>query len=124
MVCEVIPDSHISLGHMHCKTICLFASALVTVKIAGDGTLKMSAGTGHSVPLQRISIHRSLRKRGEQMSEGDHQRSYRTFLKLLGLSPPDPTKFRETVRDLCRSSEAIEKKILPLQGLKLDFYNT
>lgn len=109
---------------MHCKTICLFASALVTLKIAGDGTLKMSAGTGDSVPLQRISIHRSLRKRGEQMSKGDHQRSYRTFLKLLGLSPPDPAKFRETVRDLCRSSEAIEKKILPLQGLKLDFYNT
>lgn len=124
MVYEIIPDSEISLDHMHCKTICLFASALVTVKIAGDGTLKMSAGNGHSLLLQCISIYRSLRKRGEQMSKWDHQRSYHTFLELLGLPAPHPAKFCGTVRDLFWSSEAIKKKILPLQGFKFDFYNT
>lgn len=94
-----LPDSHIS-PDLLCKTSCLSASALVTVKIVGEEPLNWSG-------LHRIAIR--LSKHGEQTSEPDQPRSYRTSIALLGLAQPHPAGYSEAVGDICRSSEAISE---------------
>lgn len=93
------PDSHIS-PDLLCKRSRLFASALVTVKIVGDEPLNRSGP-------HRIAIRRSLSKRGEQTSEPDQPRSYRTFIALRGLTHPHPARYSEAVGGFCGSSGAI-----------------
>lgn len=108
MVYVGLPDSHISPDLLS-KTSCLFASALVTLKIVGDGPLKMSVRTG----LVSIPSHRHP-PFTEQTSEPDQPRSYRTFIALLGLTPPhqqDTVNLWETSAGLQKPS----KKILSLR---------
>lgn len=101
----VIPDSHISPDHKHCKVVCLFASALVTVKIAQDGTLKMSVDTGLGFLLQGISIRCSRRKRGKKI-KSDRQRSYHAFSRMTGPVTPTCSQIQWNCE---RPSEAISE---------------
>lgn len=111
------PDSHISPEHQLCKTflqptynICASehnpASALVTVEIAGDEPLKMSAWSARSPTPSHL--HPSF-TRGNETSKQTNltiDDLIVPFIALLGLSLC-PARYSGTVGDSCRSSEAI-----------------